>query len=42
MKRLCVDYRKLNTQLSTNLESKSSRAVTLIDIPNIDEMLAQF
>ena len=40
-KRLCVDYRKLNSQLLNVLGSKSSGAVTLFDIPRTDEMLAQ-
>ena len=38
--RRCVNFRKLNTQLLIVLGSKSSGAVTLIDIPKIDEMLA--
>ena len=30
--RLCVDYRRLNLELPSMLGSKSSRAVTLVDI----------
>ena len=39
-KNLCVDYRKLNTQLPTLLGNKSLGAVTLVDIPKIYEILA--
>ena len=35
----CMNYRKLNTQLSTVLGNKSSGAVTLVYISQIDEML---
>ena len=39
-KRLHVNYRKLHAQLPTVLGNKSSGAITLVDIPKIDEMLS--
>ena len=35
-----VNYRKLNLHFPTVHEKKSSGAITLVDIPKIDEMLA--
>ena len=37
---LCAHYRKLNTQLPTELGSKSTGVITLVDILITDEILA--
>ena len=39
-KRLCMDYRKLNTQMPVALVSKSLGEVRYVDMPKIDWMLA--
>ena len=36
--RLCVDYRKLNAQLHAVFGNKSSGAITVVDMPKIDEI----
>ena len=36
---MCIDYRKLNSQLPEILANRSPGAVTLVDIPKADEML---
>ena len=41
VKKPCVDYMKLNAHLPTVLGYMSIGAVTLVDIPKIDEMLAR-
>ena len=39
-KKTCVDYRKLNSQLSRVLGNESSGVITSVDTPKIDKMMA--